>query len=69
MFVGRCPRHGEFETLMQRWEPLLACPKCGKVVEHEATAAGVRFNGEGFQTPRSAPKVDAGTAKLKQNKY
>jgi predicted nucleic acid-binding Zn ribbon protein len=70
ILVGTCPRHGEFERLTARWEPHVACPTCGTSVTLEPTAPGVRFRGDGFQTPRPTPRApDVGTAKLKQNRY
>lgn len=70
IFEGTCPKHGRFERLMARREPLIACPACGRTCEHELTApATIVFRGEGFQTPRPRPaSVDTG-AKLKQNRY
>jgi predicted nucleic acid-binding Zn ribbon protein len=72
IFVGRCLRHGEFEVIRLRWEPRVACPKCGRVVDHEPTAASARFIGGGFYATDYAkpkPAKDKGTAKLKQEKY
>lgn len=69
ILVGRCPKHGEFEKLMARWEPGITCPTCGHACSLEPTAPGVRFRGDGFQTPRATPKpLDTG-ATLKQNRY
>jgi len=69
IFVGVCPKHGEFEQIMLRREPLIACPDCGRRVELEATAPAIRFRGDGFQTPQAKPKPLDTTAKLKQNRY
>lgn len=45
-------------------------PGCKRRVARDATAAAVRFRGDGFQTPRPTPQAaDAGTAKLKQDRY
>jgi hypothetical protein len=70
IFVGRCPRHGEFELILLRREPVLPCPDCGRDCAPEPTAPAIRFRGDGFTTKTTQPKAqDVGTAKLKQNRY
>lgn len=76
IYVATCRRHGQFESLARlirvpREEAQLACPTCGKFFPLDPTAPGVRFRGDGFQTPRPQPKAaDSGSsAKLKQERY
>lgn len=77
IWVGTCPAHGPFERLLPSLTgghppTVLKCPaeKCRKSVPRDATAPAIRFKGDGFQTPRPAPRAsEVGTAKLKQERY
>lgn len=75
IYTGTCPEHGSFERLLpQAGHPpaRVHCPEpeCKKYVKRDATAPAIRFAGDGFQTPRPAPKAaDTGTAILKQERY